>query len=103
MPGLSNSYPTGSNQTITLQANTATISSAFYGVDANQNPLQVPAAADGKSVTVTVLAGPNLLTINLISPSLRDEVGVLSNGAGTLAVVTVSAGIGVAAIGITGT
>lgn len=95
----------GANETIQLQSTSAIIQNAYYGTDSSGNPKPATVAADGKSLTITILKGLNALTVALISPSLAPELVSLYQGdpkTGALATPTVSTGTGSSAIFILG-
>lgn len=100
---------TTATETIVLQpvppasSTNAMIASAFYGADASGKPRPAAVAADGKSVSITVIQGINPLVITLVSPNPKDETVQLCQGATVLATPTVRNHSGVSTIFIQGT
>lgn len=100
---------TGSIETVTLQpvspaaSTNATIAGAFYGTDQKDAPNLAAVAADGKSLTFTVIAGINSLVITLVSPNSNDETVELCQGSTQLANPTVRNHSAVSTIFIKGT
>lgn len=65
----------GMVETISVQADNTTLSTAFYGKDASGTPKPVDSIAnDGKSLKFTVIRGKVPLTMNFISPVAEDDV-----------------------------
>jgi hypothetical protein len=92
----------GAEETIGLQAQTAVISSAFYGTDTAGNPAPATVADDGKSVTITVKSGLNTLTVNLIAEDPAEPPALLFQGMTPLLLVSFEDNGGVGAIPIVG-
>jgi hypothetical protein len=95
----------GSDETIQLRSENATIQSALYGVDANNAPQPAKIGADKKSLTISIVAGLNALTVTLVSSSPAPETATLYQGnpdAGALADISVSGHTGSSALLIQG-
>jgi hypothetical protein len=96
---------TGADETILLQAKTATISNALYGVDSNNAPIAQTVTDD--SVKFTVLNGVHALTIYLVSVDAGSEEVTIYQGAdpvtGALTNTTVVGHSGIATLLIKGT
>jgi len=100
---------TGASETITLSPappNTSTqaqIASAFYGQDASSTPIPAQVAADGKSVSITVLPGINSLVMTLVSPDPKTETVLIGQGDNIFATPTIESHSGVSTLFIKGT
>ena len=100
---------TGSSETITLKpvspatSTGATIASAFYGNAPNGAPQPATIATDGKSLTITVIAGMNPLVVTLVTPNPNDEIVQLCQGSTMLADPTLRNHSAVSTIVINGT
>ena len=100
---------TGTNETITLGPASpatdtkATIASAFYGADSQGTPQAASVAANGKSVSFTVLQGIKSLVMTLVSPNPKDETVRLSQGKTDISFPVISRHSAVITIFINGT
>lgn len=99
----------GTNETIILgpaspaTATNATIASAFYGTDNQGTPQPATVAADGKSLSFTVLEGIQPLLITLVSPNPKNETVRLSQGTTDISFPVISRHSAVVTIFINGT
>lgn len=83
----------GQSETISLQAEAsanARIASAFYGADTAGAPRQASVAADGQSLSITVLSGMNPLSVTVISPAPDDATVALCQNDSVLSQPTIS-------------
>ena len=96
----------GSVETIALFSSAALIASAFYGIDGSGKNVPCAVAADRKSLTITVVANTNFLTVTLFSLSAKPETATLYQGdpqEGALADIGVADHNGVGILLIQGT